>query len=160
MEPTAARRGANRLDDTGIGLSFAGGARANTPLPAVPSEHEITRAEPVDANKAQNRSQEGGERSGGYASGGGIEVETFGWAEQAAVVRAGQKDDMYSRQLRLSITDALQVNFSDSYKFIQEDLHMIFTGSSLFTTSGQIQHKKPKPFFSICKVIGGTYGVV
>ena len=94
--------------DAGIGLSFAGGAGADTPLPAVPSEHEITRAEPVDTNKAQNRSQAGGERSGGYASGGGIEVETFGWAEQAAVVRAGQKDDMYSRQLRLSITDALQ----------------------------------------------------
>jgi hypothetical protein len=37
-----------------------------------------------------------------------MNVATFGWAEQAAVVRAEQKDDLYSRELLMSVTAALE----------------------------------------------------
>jgi len=36
----------------------------------------------------------------------GAELATFGWAEQAAVVRAGQKDELYAHELLVSITGA------------------------------------------------------
>ena len=35
------------------------------------------------------------------------DLATFGWAEQAAVVRAGQKDDLYSQELVNSVTGAV-----------------------------------------------------
>ena len=38
----------------------------------------------------------------------GVDVATFGWAEQAAVVRAEQKDELYSRELFVSVTAALE----------------------------------------------------
>jgi hypothetical protein len=37
----------------------------------------------------------------------GEDLATFGWAEQAAVVRAGQKDDLYSQELVDSVTGAV-----------------------------------------------------
>ena len=51
-----------------------------------------------------------GERDSGSSSDtlAGFEVATFGWAEQAAVVRAEQKDDLYSKELLVSVTAALE----------------------------------------------------
>jgi hypothetical protein len=70
-----------------------------------------TGATPDVAQPAAGRLGASGSLSSTTGDGGGrrspaAELATFGWAEQAAVVRAGQKDEIYVNELLVCITGA------------------------------------------------------
>ena len=60
------------------------------------------------ASRRAHPHRTGGEESAGGRRRAEAELQTFGWAEPSSIVRAGQKDELYTQELLASITDAVE----------------------------------------------------
>jgi hypothetical protein len=76
-------------------------ATAATSGAAGAQEESGAAAPPADARSSKRRAE--------------AELATFGWAEQAAVVRADQKDELYSLELLASISSALEATLGAGF---------------------------------------------